>query len=565
MITKTKNCVYILLTTIAFIFVSCNNERDENMVDNSKSIKSEIITSSKVLAEIDNTLIKSFITDQLALVGAATFKSRIAVDSHLFTKFINQNGLITYSLQINDYSRKTPYFRYLIITKKGIIEKAGFSKIIPEFPTITFNEKNFTGIIQVLDYEGNVYAQTNFKDGHVLEEKSKNTVLSIVCNEFVEIIVHNCTNGGNHAPGTSCSGGAVNDGYYEIRTSYYCVARDHLSITPPDAINGESGGGGHPQLTHFIINLNNEQRNWIYNVATPTEKDKIFYFLDDSGFSNFSKEFVKQFITQTIENPNLNLDFDASAKSPANIDLLAVSGGTVEERNFQECFTALTTSPLFQQLFFNTFTEGNRYNAEFKIDNLFGDRGKTTLGMSNLDPTKVFATITIDRQFLKTASKIHIAKTILHECIHAYLDFKLKNNSSGFSLQQINNRNFVQTLNIIGTALPLNQIHHDFITEHMIPTMNTILLDIKDTLVTATQNNTLLNPALQEHTVFVPIGNPLTVSTTPIAWNWNDYCKYLSYQGLEGATSYPLIFPSNSNVNFIRDRYITVGDKILNP
>ena len=70
------------------------------------------------------------------------------------------------------------------------------------------------------------------------------------------------------------------------------------------------------------------------------------------------------------------------------------------------------------------------------------------------------------------------------------------------------------------------QAQHNFIFNYMMNTMSTVFGEIKDLLFTSEQNAEIESTTLHVNQNTVPITN------VSIPWNWNDYYKNLSLDGL---------------------------------
>lgn len=139
-------------------------------------------------------------------------------------------------------------------------------------------------------------------------------------------------------------------------------------------------------------------------------------------------------------------------------------------------------------------------------------------------------------------TKIENAKTILHECIHAYLFVKAGNPAIGVD--------FVKLLNIM---YPTPSEQHDFMYNNMVPTMQKVLGEIRDLVTTAPKR------AVLETYTMHPTVNPLT--STP--FNWQEFYKYLSYSGLDETFGFKNDFPLNSDLLRLNRNYIDAGKNEL--
>jgi hypothetical protein len=268
--------------------------------------------------------------------------------------------------------------------------------------------------------------------------------------------------------------------------------------------------------------LNNLNFFWIGEQPAGTDV-AIFNYLSQNGFSSESGSFVNLVVNQMAQSPNLIFDINASFKSPFNIDRSSIPYDLTKPENqkFNEVYDVLTNSPEFKKLFIDVFKDGSRFNVKFQIGSIAsGANGNTDTNL--LNPT--LNLITISPQFLLTHNKMEIAKTIMHECIHAFLNVKLCDPSIGMNIPSINNIEVYDCVNQYYNGFNSSQNQHDFIYNFMLPTMQTILSEVKDTLVTPANNLTMLN----DISVHIPL------STSPSSpFIWNDYYHNLVLSGLQ--------------------------------
>lgn len=388
-----------------------------------------------------------------------------------------------------------------------------------------------------------------------------------------------------------------------IITSTYCTAPvnpwsddtmgtgagENGPTTPPTgSYNGSSGGHGSvytspkglsPQqlaFKKFNLGLSADQRAWL--LAHESVRTSINNYLNnqlatqDGNYEAGVTDFVYQFIQNSIVT-GLDFNFEKSVKSPAFIDFSSVSGNTPQEVNFRAAYNSLTTSPLFRDLFVNLFGQSPLFGVKFQIVDIpqtgqgyiTGQCTMTTLpGMLN-----PFNTIQIDRNYLLTKSKADIVRTILHECIHAYLNIKLRNPTIGMSISAINNLDFQACINLYYSNFSGNQDQHSFFTTFMIPTMIQILQDIRNDIFTPAQIQALENPTNPWAILYSPeIGTmPLEPSTNQIPWNWHDFFYYFCHNGLQNCTAYPFSLYPNllNNQDYYNFHYMMAFNVICNP
>jgi hypothetical protein len=140
---------------------------------------------------------------------------------------------------------------------------------------------------------------------------------------------------------------------------------------------------------------------------------------------------------------------------------------------------------------------------------------------------------------------IENAKTILHECIHAYLFTISSNPLVGKDIAEV-----------INTVLPTANEQHNFMYNNMLPVMTKVLGEIRD-LVTTQAGRTILETQYTMH----PTISPLT--STP--WLWSEYYKSLSIKGLEEADFYKVDFIKQSDPWKLLSKYIEYGHEHLKP
>jgi hypothetical protein len=93
---------------------------------------------------------------------------------------------------------------------------------------------------------------------------------------------------------------------------------------------------------------------------------------------------------------------------------------------------------------------------------------------------------------------------------------------------------------------PTIEEQHDFMHTKMIPVITNILVEIRD-LVTS-------NAGRAE--VMQRIMFPTLIPLTRTPWNWNEYYKYLSMNGLQEAECFKVDFPKDTDQWKLLAKYI---------
>lgn len=270
-----------------------------------------------------------------------------------------------------------------------------------------------------------------------------------------------------------------------------------------------------------------------YNIINQTAySSKLIDFLNAEGSTPINKAFVLQMLKSMedgifamVKQLTFSINnFLYSQKSPFNVDLNSIfeNASAAENKKFLEAYNALSDSPEFKDLFLKIFQDSKKYNVKFEIANIAGGASGNT-DTNLLDPTNNI--ITIDANFIKNNSKLVVAKTILHECIHAFLNVKLCDGQLG-SIPGINNNDFYNIVNEQYNGFSPGQNQHNFIYTYMLPTMVKVLTDIKDKLVTPAESLTLSGLGM-----YIPYDNsPRT------KFNWVDFYHNLSLSGLQNCS-----------------------------
>lgn len=254
-----------------------------------------------------------------------------------------------------------------------------------------------------------------------------------------------------------------------------------------------------------------------------------------------------------------------SERSPFKVDMSEIRKrcdtilppNPVNER-FMCIYNKLVKSTTFQNLFTNVFgVSNNNLDVKFKIvDNMsVNGRCKIIEGQvdSNGNLLNIKMEILIDRDYLNTGARISVAKTIVHECIHAYLNIKKLDCNQGTTFDEINNKLFSELINeYYDGSCETQQEGHEFMFDYMIPSMQTILGNVRDNFIPENHQN------FAESHNFASESNPIVPSSP---WNWNDFYYNLSLQGLENTQKYQQQIGSDPIKRFFYLQYREIGNQ----
>lgn len=634
---KKSRFIHLILTIFSsFLFYNCNNEplgEDIELSEASKllsNIKQENTTLDEIKNDPDLNFIVQKATKKIKKQESSSKNINVGsfnLDLSNQVKKYVLNDYTSYTIPIVKKADNSYIFQNLVI-EKDILRDAVY--LVTYYPDENYKEaikKNLVNINDNIDYTGSKKIEYLYYKRKVnIEEKTetsktRKSAIEIApdddIDEPITICVEtytprNCTAGGNHSPGQSCSGTGDQRAGWIVSES--CTTVSNTPVPGPGPGPGctgcaEPGGGSSGGGSYFPPDSQNP--NWIPQyICVETYRDKCvkvipytpiltmpltdpyFYYINVFTrdkvdlLTKFHNQDIKSIIDEyleshknyvgiyvySIETINLvNNVFDAaianrppgdvegsltdvwaSLRSPVNVDRSNISNDTPEGKKFNSIYNALTQSPSFQKLFVDLFENSDRFNVAFEIaDHVYEDNNPAkkevnaitiqTTGTNNI-------TIKFNKQLLipnvsKSQTNIENAKTILHECIHAYLFIKANYPSVG--------SDFVK---ILDSMYPTVNEQHDFMYNRMIPTMQTVLSEIRD-LVTTEKGRNVLDNEITMH----PTQNPLTSTS----WIWNDFYKYLSIKGLEEANCFKIDFPKNSDQWNLLSKYIEYGHNEL--
>ena len=175
-----------------------------------------------------------------------------------------------------------------------------------------------------------------------------------------------------------------------------------------------------------------------------------------------------------------------------------------------------------------------RFNVKFEIVDIPNNNNQFVAGETSETSPGNFL-ITINSQIMTDSgtqpmTNMEIAKTILHESIHAYLMVKALHPTVGAPIPNAGNMNVEQLLNAV---YPVGTAQHNFMIQNMLPTMEVILNQLLNELTTETTR-------AECESLQIGLNNQ---------WSWSEYLHYLCYQGLEETSDFQSLFQPIFNSN----------------
>ena len=226
-------------------------------------------------------------------------------------------------------------------------------------------------------------------------------------------------------------------------------------------------------------------------------------------------------------NSPFSVDLSGLIKTPCDEN---ISTDEVENEKLLCIYDKITKSSKFKDLFIDTFGDSENLNIKFIVSDTLTANGRCSPREIKTDPrTKKIISADIDilinKNIIDSYSAISVARTVIHEALHAYLMVKQYGCNQGTPFQSMGDKEMAKLLNDYFEECTPLQGQHEFMFNFMIPTMSGILADIKDDFIPS--NHQLL--AESDYT-FINENNPLGQE---VSWNWNEFYKYFSMAGLQ--------------------------------
>lgn len=306
------------------------------------------------------------------------------IDSTAVTQITN-NGIVYYTMDITRENQEDGVFENLVVFDDGNEKKAILIKYKPDASFLSRHELNPDA-----QFSGK-FNMTELSRSNLLSRSSTATKCFISTHLY-------CTN--NNPPtlaGKGCYNNKDGGAHVKSATSINCF---EIVINDPEPYLNNTfvrnpindAGGGNPDIatsvaTHpvfmgiinfrFIRRLTPEQKAWWNNASNNEAVAAILNYLKENMYgsslldiNNEAIVFARQFIQNCI-NSGLNLNFEKSLESPANIDFTGIDLDTSEGKKLDCIYKTMMTVPAFKDLFQNTFGTNDRINVKFEIaDNL---------------------------------------------------------------------------------------------------------------------------------------------------------------------------------------------------
>ena len=536
MIRKLKNTLKLTTLLLLTLFTGCTQEKDYVNENNHSKLKIE----NKSFQEVLNIPIFNKSYQRLAQKKGKTSNSQEAK-----TALENEYNFTIVESSPVKVITDTESTSYVLLIERAVDENLKFENLI-------INIKNDEMIASILKYtlsEKATYEEQHQSYKINIVETSINVLAteskvsdSPTCIRFTSLMCNAVGNGykTDHIADSDCI--TFQNGLYELETtfcfssggasggSFYTGGNNQGTTggwTPTNNGPGTHGGGfGNsvntmpvlelseidPLASNFIANLDlsPEENAWLNNHFS-IKLNVIDYLGINHTQTDY--DFVNEAIDALRNGGEVDFDNGVILDSSFLLNAKAIC-----------VYNKLKTSSTFKDIFANVFDATKKPFIILKTNNLSGNADGGTVG--TCVPTNgnhLLNTIEIDTDLIADGHPLQIAKTIAHEFIHAFLNIKLFNAGLGMSIPAISNLDFIQAVNTYYNDFSDGQDQHNFMYNFMIPTLQSILSEIKDLCVTPTNNANMLDLS-----VYIPL------NTSPGApFIWHEYFKNLALAGLQ--------------------------------
>lgn len=270
---------------------------------------------------------------------------------------ITKENRISYSTVIKHADKSFDVLVYSI--DKENKESSFISKYIPTSQDSYFYLDNFTGNVDYISLDGTPLGTLRMDKGIPLPKINTNSSSkSVQCNYELTVTAVQCSAGGHHMPGDTCTGSPSQQPYYKVNINYVCKTVPGSGPKQYPPIGGDYGGGSNPvyslsnaealnymlnqigleplssQQFEFVDNhpdLGKELKNWFFNHTNVTSADflrvAINYLIQrpTTTWNQLYSSFLStpsEKIQEWFNNPSFRAKFDKlTATSPNVFDL----------------------------------------------------------------------------------------------------------------------------------------------------------------------------------------------------------------------------------------------------
>ena len=262
------------------------------------------------------------------------------------------------------------------------------------------------------------------------------------------------TGDGTHENGDSeCKAKGSDRAGYNCVTSWTFVRGSSPCDNGGGAISGGGGGGRIyipidpvedelSEIESFYNSITTYLNTFIQSDAQLDLKQELELYLEQENYSTAAQSFAEQVIKAKWEDPNAEIDYQFKSIEDSDIpDCLKViidkfkpdgNGISVDVTGLRTgLYTELNLAGDVLELFDNDGNYGLRFKVETLVPNRFGQipNAQTVSGLTESGGR--MSEIIFDQNYLNNATDLALARTVIHELVHAYIKYQLANQPGG--------------------------------------------------------------------------------------------------------------------------------------
>ncbi|WP_405369921.1 hypothetical protein [Nonlabens sp. Asnod2-A12] len=439
-----KSYLYYLFFTVIVLISISSCEKDE-IVDVQHGELDPKISGRPV--SINELLSQKNLRDKISNITSRSITkssvNNIKLDTTLI-KMIQVDSITHYTFKIlPQESDSTSVLKNYILS---VVNDSTFIQIIAEYPRLGTD-----------DYDkSNVSMTQVFGDDLIPSFVKCGMTLTLL--PALDCYTWSCggsTGDGTHENGDSeCKAKGSDRAGYNCVTSWTFVRGSSPCDNGGGAISGGGGGGGRiyipidpvedelSEIESFYNSITTYLNTFIQSDAQLDLKQELELYLEQENYSTAAQSFAEQVIKAKWEDPNAEIDYQFKSIEDSDIpDCLKViiDKFKPDGNGISVDVTGLTTG-LYTELnlagdVLELFDNDGNYGLRFSVGDLDPYRtGRVPNAHTESGPTNLggrMSVITFDQNYVNNATDLALARTVIHELVHAYIKYQLVNQPGG--------------------------------------------------------------------------------------------------------------------------------------
>lgn len=283
------------------------------------------------------------------------------------------------------------------------------------------------------------------------------------CPAFAQIVISTCEAGGSSPTGGDStgddieisSGGGTGFNSYQNNT--------YVDATVPILSLGETIANE----LHNIIGLTSSEYKWLSDEKNIEETLDILSFLNtnknpDNTYPEETTNFAKLAVKMLTENPDLSIDdidFEDHLIDNTNNPCVTAIIKELQKKDIRNALVPdLEGMGHLSQMVLDLFDHSKKYNLTFNIGQLNNIGSNVNGNTSGFD-------ITLDTDLVKDATQLFIAKTVIHESLHAFIHYTVRENPGSIMTNVLKKYHTFYIINNPNNAGNLSE--HQFMSQYV--------------------------------------------------------------------------------------------------